>query len=153
MKAIKAQVYDTQLIRRLERTLSQSATRAKKKLELTTRNFQQVLPTFLIEEYEQGHDLIMAVGPEDNKSGQIWVYLDQGTDIRYAILSSDWNSKTRPNSFSTSLGSGRVVKIDINFPQPGIEARNWTKLLALVEQEKLETATNKIFNDARLFRN
>lgn len=58
-----------------------------------------------------------------------WIWLNRGTSVRYAILSSDWKSKTEPDNLDAGEGSGRVVKIDMDNPQPGIEARNWSKII------------------------
>lgn len=58
-----------------------------------------------------------------------WFWLNRGTRVRYAILSSDWQSKTTPGELDSGEGSGRVVRIDMNNPQPGIEARGWTKII------------------------
>lgn len=55
-----------------------------------------------------------------------WGFLDEGTAVRYAILSRDWKSKTTPGFIGSGPGRGRVVKIDVNHPQPGIEARGWS---------------------------
>lgn len=65
----------------------------------------------------------MMTGPQ--KGLDKWNWLDAGTDVRYAILSGDWQSKTTPGFIGSGPGRGRVVKIDVNHPQPGIEARNW----------------------------
>lgn len=59
-----------------------------------------------------------------------WLWLNFGTKVRYAVLSHDWSSKTTPGYVGSGPGTGRVVKIDVNNPQPGIEAREWSKTLA-----------------------
>lgn len=58
-----------------------------------------------------------------------WFWLNYGTRVRYAILSSDWQSKTTPGELDSGEGGGRVVKIDMDNPQPGIEARKWTQII------------------------
>jgi hypothetical protein len=68
-----------------------------------------------------------ATGPQ--KGIDKWLWLNYGTKVRYAILSKDWSSKTAPGFVGSGPGAGRVVKIDVNHPQPGIEPRHWGVLI------------------------
>src|SRR3990167_4148700 len=64
---------------------------------------------------------------------KIWGYLNRGTGIRWALMSSGWVSKTTPGVISSGAGAGFVevkgqgamTKLGIP-PRPGIEARRWT---------------------------
>lgn len=64
----------------------------------------------------------------------VWRYLDQGTQIRWAVMSADWESKTQPRRRRARQGQGNVViagrramqQRNIQ-PRPGIEPRNWTE--------------------------
>lgn len=71
---------------------------------------------------------IVLVG--DAKGINKWLWLNFGTSVRYAQLSEDWESKTVPGRLRTGQGAGRVVRIDVNNPQPGIEARGWSGIIA-----------------------
>lgn len=53
-------------------------------------------------------------------------FLDEGTSVRYAVLSPDWRSKTTPRFIGSGAGSGRVMFVSKKRPQPGIKARHWT---------------------------
>ena len=58
-----------------------------------------------------------------------WEYLNRGTRVRYANLSRDWKSKTKPNVIGSFRGSGRVLFISRRHPRPGIQARNWQDMI------------------------
>lgn len=90
-------------------------------------------PTFIIENRDTNRDLVNVIGPTD-ESGRIWWFLEDGTRVRYAILSADWVSKTTPGQLRPGPGSGRVIAIDTRRPQPGIKARNWSETIAAQEQ-------------------
>lgn len=67
---------------------------------------------------------------------KIWQYLNEGTARRWALMSSDWRSKTTPGEFRTRSGSGRVLIAGRRAmqargigPRPGIKARGWIDLL------------------------
>lgn len=64
------------------------------------------------------------IGTDDN----IYRFLNDGTSIRFAVMSDDWESKTTVNSLDAGPGAGYVVARggDVDYPRPGIEARNWT---------------------------
>lgn len=81
-----------------------------------------------------------------------WVWLDEGTAIRHAILSDDWVSKTWPGRFVSGAGQGRVVAIDANYPGAGIEPRDFSEQIAK-EMEKtfaddIQKAINRGFDIA-----
>lgn len=77
----------------------------------------------------QGEGVVLNMTLGGGKGADKWGWLNFGTRVRYAILSSDWQSKTTPGFLGSGPGSGRVVKIDINNPQPGIEARDWSVII------------------------
>lgn len=74
---------------------------------------------------------------------EIWHYLDEGTDIRWAIMNDPFQSKTsvgvlpsRPGQRTynkageyTAIRGRRAMTARNIPPAPGIEARGWTKLI------------------------
>lgn len=58
-----------------------------------------------------------------------WRWLDEGTRVRYAIMSRNWKSKTTPGFVGSGPGAGEMVHVDVDNPQPGIKARRWSKLV------------------------
>lgn len=57
-------------------------------------------------------------------------FLDQGTKVRRAVMSKDWQSKTSPNVILSTPGKGKVVFISKKISRPGIKARNFSKVIA-----------------------
>lgn len=63
----------------------------------------------------------------DPKNIKKWWYLNEGTDVRYATMSSEFRSKTKPGRRKSGKGSGPPDPLFVNkaVPRPGIEKRNW----------------------------
>lgn len=57
-----------------------------------------------------------------------WFWVDKGTKVRYAQLSSDWQSKTFPGRRVPGEGRGKVVAINKRFPHDGIQPRDFTEM-------------------------
>jgi hypothetical protein len=110
--------------------------------EKTTATWKGDAPEFAYDVSYKGGDLAVAVGPTgDEKGVQKWNWLDEGTKIRWALMSPDWESKTQVRVYGSGSGSGRVLIAGRRAmeargiaPRPGIEAREWT--LAIVKRRK-----------------
>lgn len=106
----------------------------QKLLEKTVATWQGDKPKFesLTDVDSQGVTVI--TGPTGNtKAVQKWGWLNSGTKVRWAVMSGDWRSKTKPGSFQSGRGRGRVVIAGKRAmrrrgiaPRKGIEARDWT---------------------------
>lgn len=84
-------------------------------------------PTFRKQIFFRGgnmHGRIVPEGTDKQVSKYHWI--DWGTQVRHALLSSDWQSKTTVGSWTSGPGQGRVVAISKNFNFDGIQARHWT---------------------------
>ena len=77
------------------------------------------------------------VGTDD----KIWHYLDDGTKVRYAVMSPDWKSKTEPDVVGSFPGRGKRVFINKKRPRPGIKARNFTKHISKTTMQELQRET------------
>lgn len=71
---------------------------------------------------------------------RVYSFINYGTSIRWAVMSSDWRSKTRPGSIRPRSGRGKPVVIGRRAmtrrgisPKPGIRARRFDK--AIVERD------------------
>lgn len=96
---------------------------AKDKLEGVTGKFDTVRVTW--QETESG----VADWTLDTDS-KVYGYLDEGTKVRYAHMTSDFAPRTSPGSFSVGPKVGGVAFINKNRPLPGIKARKWTEQTA-----------------------
>lgn len=67
----------------------------------------------------------------DGLGANKWLWLDEGTSERPAIMSSNFVPKTQPGVLSSGSGQGGLVFINPDDPQPGIEAREFSKNLII----------------------
>jgi hypothetical protein len=67
--------------------------------------------------------------------------LDDGTDVRYAHMTSDFAAKTAPGSLFASAGSGGFSHL--GYALPGIQAREFSDSVAKAIQQKMEDAINR----------
>jgi hypothetical protein len=109
----------------------------KKELDKTTRTWKGEKPKFetLVGLERPPGSASVLTGPSgSDKAVNKWVWLNGGTRIRWALMSKDWQSKTRPRWFGSGRGSGRVLIAGKRAmtrrgiaPRPGIEARGWSE--------------------------
>lgn len=86
------------------------------------------------------------------KAGKKWRYLNEGTRIRWAVMSRDFKRKTRPRYVTSYRGAGGAVIVGRRAmqargiaPRPGIEAREWTVVISERTGKKFITAIRKEF--------
>lgn len=68
----------------------------------------------------------------------VFSLLDEGTDVRYAHMTPDFEAKTTPGSLVSTEGRGGFSHLD--FPLPGIAARNWTGVVNRMLNEEMDRA-------------
>jgi len=138
MKAIKPKRLKVDAIRlEILNELRKEGTVHKQELRKTVKTWRGEKPKFESLIGLTGQDTTVVTGPTGSeKAVNKWVWLDQGTRIRWALMSRDWRSKTTPRKFSSGRGSGRVVIAGRRAmqsrgirPRPGIKAREWSTLL------------------------
>lgn len=61
---------------------------------------------------------------------QRWLWLDQGTRVRYATMQEGFVAKTKVGVLYSYKGNGQVAYVRTLDPKPGIEARGWSGLIA-----------------------
>lgn len=72
----------------------------------------------------------------------VFIYLDKGTKVRHALMSRDWQSKTKPASggkatLSSGRGRGRLVVVGRHINRPGIKARKFVSSILRSQQRDL----------------
>ncbi len=98
-------------------------------VERTTATWDTA-PKVKAETKGRGGDYVTILKLSPENEAKIWHWLDEGTDVRYALMSMDFMAKTAPGRLDSGSGSGGVLKIDLAHPRPGIEARGWSKEIA-----------------------
>lgn len=108
-----------------------------KELRKTTATWSGEKPDFEAIIGLSGEDASVFAGPTGSEMGaKKWRWLDAGTRIRWALMSRDWRSKTRPGFVGSGPGAGRVLLAGRRAmtrrniaPRPGIQARGWSELI------------------------
>lgn len=66
----------------------------------------------------------------------VFHFLNEGTKVRYALMSPDWKSKTAPGRMRSGSGRGRLILVSKRkpwkrnrkrWPRPGIKARGYMR--------------------------
>jgi hypothetical protein len=118
----RGDLIDTRALKKeVARVNQKMGKRMKRSFEKTTKTFEETEVTF--HQKTSTADQTVTVYTEN----EIYGYLDEGTPIRYAVMSEDFSPKTRPGELDSRPGSGRMVRIDLSNPREGIEAREFSK--------------------------
>ena len=93
-----------------------------------------------------------------DEMGEIYKYLDFGTTIRWSLMSTDWISKTSPNTINPGTGRGYVrlrgraeMEAMGERPRPGIKARNWTTMFRKDARFYFYKEMQELFKNWRMF--
>ena len=93
-------------------------------------------PTMISEIGYKGGDVVMIAGPTGNMKGvKKWHWLNLGTHVRYAALSTQkdgekWVSKTKIRTLRSGRGAGWVVARGKRAGRHrGIDPRGWTEII------------------------
>jgi hypothetical protein len=107
------------------------AKKLQAEFEKTTKTWEGDVPEFVTDTsltLDEGASLsVILSGPE--KGVKKWFWLNRGTDVRHAVMSEDWKSKTTPGFVGSGPGRGEVVFISRKINLPGIEQRDWSKII------------------------
>lgn len=75
----------------------------------------------------------------------IYRFISRGTRVRYAVMSRNWISKTKPGRWHSTPGRGHVVIISRKIARPGIKARGFEKIVANRLRFKTKRIVKRIF--------
>ena len=111
---------------------------ASEEFEKTYETFDNK-PDFERDVYQNGNEIIGTYFTEgEGSSSNPYPFLVRGTKVRYATMSSDFEAKTKPGIIGSGPGAGRMLYVNKNRPRPGIEAREFDKVIAKLEQKRLK---------------
>jgi hypothetical protein len=96
----------------------------KKDFEKTTATWQ----------HKPDFEIISEIGPKGpevlvDTNDKIYGFVSEGTAVRYATMTEDFQAKTMPNVIGSRAGQGGLLYVNKNRPRPGIEARNFDKII------------------------
>lgn len=136
---IKAKRFALNTIRRaVEAGLKEEGREQEKLMRQTVSSWSGSKPTFHAKVETDGPNIKVVTEPSGDKKGvEKWIYLDQGTRIRWALMSKGFKAKTKPGNFRSGTGKGGAVIVGRRAmqkrniaPRPGIQARQWSELIA-----------------------
>ena len=111
------------------------AKRMKRSFERTTRTWEEEVRFQQITEGRPEPTVVIYT------TNRIYGFVSGGTRVRRALMSPDYDPKTKPGVLDSFPGRGHVVYISRNLSLPGIEARQFPKL---VEKEHRRAYRNGI---------
>ena len=151
-KGIKAKrLQSDAIVAELKKGLQKEGKEQRAILSQTTATWSGEKPEFESLTSVDADGVTIITGPTGSeKAVNKFVWLDKGTRIRWALMSSDWNSKTKSGSFRSGRGRGRVViagrramrRRNIQ-ARPGIQARGWTEKLQKQRKRPFQSAMVK----------
>jgi hypothetical protein len=118
--------------------LRKQGTATRKEFEKTTKHWEGDKPRFesIISLAGGLPGVVTDIKDKTSEGALKWFWLNDGTSLRWAVMSDNWESKTSPGTLSTGRGAGfvrirgrgrmRARGLDA---RPGIEARGWTELI------------------------
>lgn len=109
------------LERILENALTMTAKAVKVDFDTTTKTWT-TRPEFQIARGK----FLRKVFTEDANYG----FVNDGTTVRYALMSPDFKAKTRPGFIGSGAGAGDLIIVNRNNPRPGIKARQFDKMIS-----------------------
>lgn len=123
----KVKLFDDARFRRDLMALNQQhARQIKRSFERTTRTWEEKVE--FQQHVEVRQDSVVAV----YTTNRIYGFVSGGTSVRRALMSPDYDPKTKPGVLDSFPGAGHVVFISRKLALPGIEARRFP---ALVEKK------------------
>ena len=130
--------------------LRKEGTEHKKLLQQTVSTWKGEKPAFETLIGLDKSNAIVITGPVGSTEAvNKFRWLDEGTKIRWAVMSPDWKSKTSVGAFKAGNGRGRVLIAGRRAmtrrgirPRPGIKARGWTA--KITKQRKVPFRRNLI---------
>jgi hypothetical protein len=110
-----------ELERILENALTMTAKAVKVDFDTTTKTWN-TRPEFQIARGK----FLRTVFTEDANYG----FVNDGTTVRYALMSPDFKAKTTPGFIGSKAGAGDLIIVNRNHPRPGIKARKFDEAIA-----------------------
>ena len=135
----KTKINKKGLEKRIMKVIQDECRYQQRMLESTVAMWDSA-PKFGYKIYKEGDNLNFRVGlkkwADTGSHGEShdewkWVWLNQGTKERWAIMSDPWVSKTKKGFMGSQVGQGHVVArgYGIGHARPGIKARGWTTMI------------------------
>lgn len=81
---------------------------------------------------------------------RIYAYVNNGTSVRYATMSKNWDSKSRVRVIGSFPGRGRREFVSKFHPQRGIAAREWSQVIERKYERDFRDSMGIAMGEARV---
>lgn len=130
----------------------------REEAEIVRRYFESTVATwntpvdFKVDVDRKGDTFYITISTESN----IYRFVNDGTDIRYAVMTENFIPKTYPNVIGSSPGRGGKAYIPRDwktrnipgvYPKPGIKARNFVDTIADKREQFFYMHMNNVFDN------
>ena len=145
------------LSRGVTRALQDEADETDKLYRLVYGTWDEEKPNMIKKVSTRGADAYSEVstrGRTGEKGNRKLLWLDDGTSLRWAIMSRDWQSKTKPGQIRSGRGRGRVVARGKKATRrarrgkPGIKPGNFSDAIARERAPHFLSNVERAINDA-----
>lgn len=148
--AIKARVPDiNRIVAPFEKEMNHYLDLVEKSFDSTVATFRHNKVSFdrTLERRGSGAGLIEIIGTigTDNK---VYIYLNNGTKVRYATMSKDFQAKTKVGRIKAGPGRGKLWFVSRAKPNKGIKPRKFDELIAKSRQRNFELAFKRAVDSA-----
>lgn len=146
----KGTIFDEKAVKqKLEAAMKETTKIGREYFDQITSTWEHSVP---IEERGPdyvGGDLISEILTEDRP----FYWLDKGTRERHALMSEDFRAKTAVRRYASGAGAGNPdpVAVGWNIQLDGIQAREWTAMMADDLTKELKSQLDKQFGDLASF--
>jgi hypothetical protein len=116
--------------RMIQNGLDMAADELKKDFGKTVSTWNDK-PTFVIEKGQGQNTRTVSA------KHKVYFFVSEGTRVRYATMTPNFQAKTAPGRFQAGAGAGGVAYISKKRPRPGIKARRFDEQLAKRWKDRL----------------
>lgn len=108
-----------------------------------TKTWKGEKPRFTASVDETRNSVKLNVGVPNTESdgNKKFMWLEEGTKVRYATMTPDFQPKTQAGVLGSSKGRGKKAFVDKRKPKPGIKPRGWTE--QIIKEKRLPQTMNE----------
>jgi hypothetical protein len=149
MRAIRPKKFEPYVFRqKQEQAFRDVGSKVVRRYEKTVETWDSDRPTFKVHVSYVSWLWLRVMLEGSEKGIKKWNWLNSGTRVRRALMSSDWQSKTAPNDYQSGPGQGHVVFISRDLELPGIKPRRWSKMADKEFRPEFRDKAQAAYNEA-----
>jgi len=149
LNSIKATgIKSKKMLNRIRKAMKEQAKEIDKEFAKTYSTWEHK-PRFKIKFRESSSKMIISITTTgEGSSDNPYPFVERGTSVRYATMTSDFRPKSQRGIIGSGPGSGGILFINKNMPHDGIEAREFENEIKNKEDPKFKRRINKAMDEA-----